>query len=145
LICVIQAVRFTQGCKQRTILTETTARVRCKPFQTNEHGVPVLAMHKATHILDISRSNAKFKAVRILETRCCAPEWETWGSHEPDGTHVLIADPRVVIEAIVHRIDVTSGREAIHCPDTMHKLHKDIVQYTQFLEARSLTKDDMLN
>jgi hypothetical protein len=58
---------------------------------------------------------------------------------------VLIADPRVVIEAIVHRIDVTSGREAIHCPDTMHKLHKDIVQYTQFLEARSLTKDDMLN
>lgn len=117
----------------------------CKRFKVDNRGHSFLAVDDATYMLDIWRLNAKLEPIRMLEAHCCAPGWETWGSHEVDGTHLPIADTRVVIEAIVHCIDVTSRREAIHSPDTMHKLEEDLKQYARFQEARSLTKGDMLS
>lgn len=54
---------------------------------------------------------------------CHAPGWKTWYVSETAPREKLyIVDPEVVVDALVHCIDRTSGREAVHDPDVEHEL-----------------------
>jgi hypothetical protein len=91
----------------------------------------------ATHDLTIDRLNAQFKTTTLLNVECCAPGWQIWGldaAHYAYGKPaakdmIPIASPFVVVDALVHCVDVTSRREAVHDPDTEHKLAQEVREY----------------
>ena len=55
--------------------------------------------------------------------------WDTDNNNNENRTP--IADPGVIIDAIVHCIDCASGREAIHDPDRYHKLKQDLKKFRE--------------
>lgn len=48
---------------------------------------------------------------------------------------IFITDPEIVIDAIVHCIDRTSGREAVHDPETDHQLAQEMKGFTETRKA----------
>jgi hypothetical protein len=101
-----------------------------------------VGIDKATHVLNISCLTAKLERKRIMVADLAAPGWETWGSNEPDGTRIPFANPRVIIEALVYCVDVSSGREAVHDPDAVHELRKDVARYAKMKAASELGDGD---
>ncbi|KAF1913645.1 hypothetical protein BDU57DRAFT_502319 [Ampelomyces quisqualis] len=101
-----------------------------------------IRIDNATHMLKISCLTAKLKHKRILIADLAAPGWKTWGSNEPDGAKIPFANPRVIIEALVYCVDVSSGRDAVHDPDALHELQKDVLWFDQMKAAGGLTNGD---
>jgi hypothetical protein len=103
----------------------------CSPFNRN-HGVD-----NATHYLTIDRLNGKGDTTTLLHADCSAPDWQMWGMDAPYYTlgkpaakdMTPITSTKVVIDALVHCIDIASGREAVHDPDTEHQLAQEVTEY----------------
>jgi hypothetical protein len=50
-----------------------------------------------------------------------------------------VTDPRVIVDAIVHCIDRTSERDAVHDPDTLHKLLQEAAAYKKLQKQGGLS------
>ena len=61
--------------------------------------------------------------MRVAEFEFAKQQGEIWyrDTKDPD-TKIYMDDPEVVVDAIVHCIDRTSGREAVHDPDADHDI-----------------------
>ena len=64
----------------------------------------------ATHGLTIERLTRAEERMEVAISHCAAPKWKTWYNDRHVGRY-YINDPEVVVDAIVHSIDRTSGRE----------------------------------
>jgi hypothetical protein len=106
--------------ERHTCNSHSTARIAYNPILGGIDG--------ATHGLGLARPNVKGGIIRILEADCAAPKWDIWGADEPweadapAGSKMPLRSARVIIDAIVHCIDRTSCRQAVHDPDAMHAL-----------------------
>ncbi|KAH7405853.1 hypothetical protein DE146DRAFT_753847 [Phaeosphaeria sp. MPI-PUGE-AT-0046c] len=102
----------------------------------------------ATKSLGLARPNVKGGITRIFGAHCAAPGWNIWGSDEcwEEGSNMTpLPSARVLIDAIVHCIDVTSCRQAVLDPDALHLLHEDDAQFQKSKDACTLTQLDMLD
>jgi len=97
------------------------------------------------------RHNVKLDTVVLFHADCADSAWETWGTGDPNPLRpaaehrIPIARPGVIVDALVHCIDVASRREAVHEPDALHKLREDVGRYEALQGERSLTERDMLD
>lgn len=67
----------------------------------------------ATHVLSFQRPRRGGTSTTLASFYCASPKWKTW--YRDDGktsTERYVADAKVVVDAIVHCIDRSSGREA---------------------------------
>lgn len=90
------------------------------------HGLDFLTkkIEGVTHRLSISKPNCHSKKwVQLLQVDCGASNWEMWGVAD-DGSKILITDPNIIVDALVHCIDRTSGRDAVHDPDMENKFER---------------------
>jgi hypothetical protein len=132
-----------------------------------------LGTDKSTHHLDITKRNMKNEMFHLFRADCSAPGWEMWGSdtdtspgpnptltakeqiedrnagviHKiphplPNGATACIT-PTIIVNALVHCIDRASQRQAIHDPDTDHKILKHLEWYPRFRELRRLTRMEL--
>jgi hypothetical protein len=75
-------------------------------------------------LLQIERLTKAEGTHEIAKFHCSAPKWKTW-YNDPHVGRYYINDAEVVVDAIVHCIDRTSGREAVHDPDGEHRLQQE--------------------
>jgi hypothetical protein len=89
----------------------------------------------STHQLDLIRMSNDGAQNTLVSFQCQAPDWKTWHYKADDTTtKVYLTDAEMIVDSLVHCIDRTSGREAIHDPETDHTLAEE---YTQFLQLPS--------
>ncbi|KAF2632881.1 hypothetical protein BU25DRAFT_85121 [Macroventuria anomochaeta] len=78
-------------------------------------------VRQATHTLKISRLIRSGGLSPLMKLDVGSPEWKIWyhNAHVPGSKH-YINDPEIVVDAIIHCIDRTSGRQAVHNPEADH-------------------------
>ena len=109
------------------------------------------AVDNAKYDLQLAKPNPKGGITQMVTIDCAAPGWEFWGSDEPcvdeqpQGKRNLLPSAKVIVDAIIHCIDVTSGRQAVHDPDTMHAILEHDAQYQKSKDARTLSILDILD
>jgi len=120
-------------------LTTPTARISYELLHRS-------GIDNATHDLCVDRLNAKGETVTLFHADCSAPGWKTFGldvtyfsfEKPPAEDMMLIADARVIVDALVYWIDVASRREAVHDPDTEQKLRKKAEEFKALQKTRGL-------
>lgn len=92
------------------------------------------------HTLDIAKENKHRKLASIFEMYCGAPKLMIWGTHEINSSDVVsFKDPAVIVDALVHCIDRTSGREAVHNPQADEALAKSKEEYKRASKMGNLS------
>jgi hypothetical protein len=119
-------------------------------FERYKGGSPIFPKHgvdNATHYLTIDRLNAKGDITALLHADCLALGWQTWGMEVPYYTFgkplvkdmIPITNTDVVVDALVYCVDVASGREAVHDPETEHKLAEEVKEYKALQKSGRLS------
>ena len=122
-----------------------TARVSLELYNGTSPFAPSHGVDNATHNLTIDRLNAKFDTVLLFHADCCAPGWEIWGVEHPNPLRpstedkIPITNPNIIVDALVHCIDNTSHREAVHDPDTEYKLTQEVKEYKKLQKVGRLS------
>jgi hypothetical protein len=132
-----------------------------------------LGTDKSIHHLDITKRNIKNEMFHLFRADCSVPGWEMWGSDtdtSPGPNPTLTANeqtkarnagiihkiphplpngatacttPTIIVDALVHCIDRALQRQAIHDPETDHKILKHLERYPRFRELRCLNTREM--
>ena len=77
----------------------------------------------ATRMVDIIRITTMGNQIKLISLHCLAPKWRIWhwNSAASSNKKVFITDPEIMVDMLVHCIDRTSGRDAVHDPDADHR------------------------
>ncbi|KAH7402704.1 hypothetical protein BKA66DRAFT_436108 [Pyrenochaeta sp. MPI-SDFR-AT-0127] len=135
--------------RKQVDLRDTTTRVAYYRHMRAPGG-RLIGVDGSTHYLTVSRLGATLQTITIFTADCSAPGWKMWSSNAPDdyhnsnarGTHP-ITNPIFIVDAIVHCIDRASGRQAVHDPNAIHKLRKDVAYYEGLKKQGTLSESDM--
>ncbi|KAF9699195.1 hypothetical protein EKO04_003275 [Ascochyta lentis] len=91
---------------------------------------------EATRILDLLRPGKEGISNILISLHCEAPTWKTWYcSATKPSKKIYLSEPEVVVDALVHCIDRASGREAVHDPETDHKLRQERAEFLETQKA----------
>jgi hypothetical protein len=73
-------------------------------------------------MVEILRMTTMGNQIKFISLHCLAPKWRIW-YWDPAASKkkVFITDPEVMVDALVHCIDRTSGRDPVHDPDADHR------------------------
>jgi hypothetical protein len=106
-----------------------------------------LGVDNATHLIALDRLNAGNKDVTLISVDCLAPGWQMWALDTPYFSptkpaiedRIPVTDPIVIVDALVHCIDVKSRREAVHNPDADHEFEQKDKDYRALQVAGKLS------
>lgn len=74
-------------------------------------------------MVEIMRMAANGNPVKFISLHCLAPLWRIWYLDPAASSKkkIFITDPEIMVDMLVHCIDRTSGRDAVHDPDADHR------------------------
>jgi hypothetical protein len=78
------------------------------------------------HGVELVKRNSKGDRTTLFNLHCGPPDLQIWGKHSlASPSKIVFSDPAIIVDALVHCIDRTSGREAVHNPEADHRLAKE--------------------
>jgi hypothetical protein len=105
-----------------------------------------------THDLTLKRSDTTKESVTFFDASCFTGGGHIWALDTPYFSvtkpevkdTIPITDHMVIVKALVHCIDTTSGRSAVHDPDRYHELEQEHERYKELKTSGRMSGLDRL-